>query len=104
MEVLEVNIRTSEGGGAPFCSSVRRPTYRGFVLAAAAQGSSPGLGPFAACHYPLSQPLSCHVSSCSINKKQPKLKERERERERERDREREREEHQRGFLRKKRRW
>ena len=29
-----------------------RPMYRGFVLAAVALGSSPGQGPFDACHSP----------------------------------------------------
>ena len=36
-----------------------RPMWRGFVLAAAALGLDPGLGPFA---------VSCHVFSCTINK------------------------------------
>ena len=34
---------------------------RGFVLTAAALGLSPSLGPFAACHPPLSQPVFCHI-------------------------------------------
>ena len=46
--------------------------HRGSVLAAAASGSSPGLGPFDACHF-LSHPVSCYVFSCSVNKdKRPK--------------------------------
>ena len=51
----------------------QRPMYRGCVLTAVAQGSSPGLGPFAACHPSLSLPVSCHIFSCSVNKGQKSM-------------------------------
>ena len=47
--------------------------YRGFVLAAAASCSSPGLGLFAACHSPSLNLFSVISPSCSVNKKPKKL-------------------------------
>ena len=38
------------------------------ALSAAAPGSSPGLGPIAACHSPLSHPVPCHLLNCPVNK------------------------------------
>ena len=49
----------------------QHPTYGGFVLAGAAPGSSPGLGPFSLWHstsLSLSHPVSCHLFSSSYNK------------------------------------
>lgn len=45
----------------------QRPIYRGFALAAAGLGSSPGLGPFAACMSPSLSPCFWHFFSCSTN-------------------------------------
>ena len=46
----------------------QRPVCRGFVLTAADPGSTPGLGPFAACHSLVSRPVSCHLFSLTTNK------------------------------------
>ena len=52
----------------------KHPMYRGFVLAVAALGLNPGLEPFAACHSPVSRPVSCHILSCTINTSHMKAK------------------------------
>ena len=49
--------------------------YRGFVLAAADEGSTPSLGPFAVCHSPSLSPCFLSKSSAvpSIKPKGPKI-------------------------------